>query len=326
MPFSYLKVISIQPKIPTLFLLQRVMLFQFSEKISKKKLNIGEKRFLAKKIEFPKVRSILLYKRISCKDFINFEESPVLIFRKPKTIYSFHSPLLVKNFSPIWQKRELLFKNSTVTFNYGDGYDFAFSVPFPLKMDYNGTSLEVLSEYGKLTMQSSKLYYSYSLFYNFNKDWSLEADLDLQSEISDALISYNLNNWVFSLGMKYNFANYSLLPLGKILFNDSYLSFEGTSISIGLAIPNNIINLTYHYSSLSLSYYFSINNWRFEFGYDKDINFIFSTGFNFYLPVTLSFGYLDSNFFIDTSATYSNFDFGFDGLKKQLYIKINKNL
>ncbi len=327
MHFSYFKLSSIQPEIPTLILLQHPMFFQFSEKINKKQLCSESEHYLfTKKIEFPKVESNPLYRKIFHKTFIDFKEPSIYVFEKPKINYSFYSPLPVKNFFPISQKRKFLFKNSTVAFNYGNGYDFYFSVPFPLKMNYNGTSLEVLSEYGKLTMQSSKLYYSYSLFYNFSNNWSIKADIDLQSEMSDALISYDLNDWTFSLGMKYNFDDSSLLPLGRIFFNNSYLSLEGTTVSIDLAIPDNVVDFTYHYPSFSLSYSFTINNWRFEFGYDKDINFVFSTGFNYYIPIDVSFGYKNSDFFINTSAIYSDFNFGFDGLKKQAYIKINKNL
>ncbi len=280
-------------------------------------------KILTEKIKMISLRNSTSFLSIKRKKFINTEFYENFLTLPIKQIIS-----LSQNFKLINLKTNTIgkslysTKNSYLSLSYGDGYNFNFYVSFPLSIDYDGKSFNICSEYGNLTMQSSNIYYSYLLYYKLNDLLNIEAKVDTKNDFYSLAFSHDLNNINFELGIAYT--ENSVLPEGGIVWKNSFLTFVGTKVSLNFSFSNFSVAIDYN---KSLSYYtkFEINNWRFGFGYSKDLKFEISTGFDYYFPFVVTIGF-DNTFFIKAQSTYSDIDFGYDSMINRIYVTINKNL
>ncbi len=278
---------------------------------------------LKNQVVFPKLTNQLTYLRFTPKSTLDYGYK-ISVSKPVFKDYSFiNESLPLKNFSPKSRKPLFLTKNSRLSFSDGLGYDFGLTISYPLSIDYNGKSFEITSEYGKLTLNATKIYYAYSLIYMLNDSWGITADIDTYENFYDALIDYRLDDFTFGLGLAYKNSNFLPKLLASYKYN-ALLSLQGTNVSFDLKNQYFDLNLTYDSTP---SYYlnFSLNNWRFGVGYGNDLKFSISTGLTYYIPITLGIGY-DKEFYVDFQSKYSDFDFGYTSLKNKIYLNINKNL
>jgi hypothetical protein len=227
--------------------------------------------------------------------------------------------LNLSNFEPKSHKKILLFKNSKLRFSYGNNYNFGLDVSFPLSVNYNGSAFQLCSEYGKLTMQSTHLYYEYSLFYKLDP-FDFKSSIDTKNNFYDLLLGYDYNNFNFGIGIVSKNLNFA--PELALSYKDNFFfTFQGTSIECDLKFSN----FNFRYFNNSYYLYTSINSWTFGLGYDKDIEFSVFKGFEYYLPFTLEIGYTDE-FYWKLDSGYKDIDFGYNSLDNEIYVNINKNL